>query len=396
MGQTILRVLDDAHLSPALSSKLQELLPGYTLQRFNKKPDHGASTRARVEILHEAFSLILEANPVNPAYTYLTKEILKTLADEAKAKCDFTKSDLDDLHKELEHFTGILVSAIRVAWPWDDNPKLNTKKAIACLNEAEQYLLMSKGRPNIATLTPMDFGSGPEFVLQIDEALPAFYPQWLDELKVLKAKTFPRTPIWFPNLKAEEQAYLCNLSVSSISAEELVADLQSLIDSLAHARKHALNWSIDLGKIHNTELPLPDWYNKLTLPKQEMVKVLCGKSVEIEGAVTAFKTFISEKTSNASFKSELEQVISLPQWYSLLPKLQQNFLKHIINKAVKLEDVVFFLPSRNRMLPAPANFGAHRLLRIDKDGLYQELADKRYRSSHVSSRDLIKAKAGAK
>ena len=51
MGKTILRVLDGTVLSSALSSKLQELLPGYTLETFKEKPDYATSIKHRVESL---------------------------------------------------------------------------------------------------------------------------------------------------------------------------------------------------------------------------------------------------------------------------------------------------------------------------------------------------------
>ena len=135
MGKTILRVLDGTVLSSALSSKLQELLPGYTLETFKEKPDYATSIKHRVESLHAAFSFILDAYPLDPKFTYFTKQTLMTFADGAKHQCDLTKTTADELHKELEKFTGALVSAIQIAWPWSDSSSQRTKKAIACLNE---------------------------------------------------------------------------------------------------------------------------------------------------------------------------------------------------------------------------------------------------------------------
>ncbi len=392
MGKTILRVLDGTVLSPALSSKLEELLPGYTVKTFQAKPNYANSIKQRIESLHAAYSFILEAHSLDPKFTHLTKQTLKTYADEAMAACDLDKVKFDELHKELEKFTGALVSAIQIAWPWSDNDSERTEKAIACLNEAEQYVLMSKGRPNTATLSAMDFGRGSEYVLQIDEALPAYYDKWLEELSDLKTKAFPLTPSWFSNLQAEEQAYLCNLGVNSVTPEVLIADLQALLEDLPKIRGVASNWSADLEKIHKQEFPLPDWFNKISKAKQQMLKILAGKSGDLEGAITAFQTFLTEKNTNASFKLELNRVITLPQWYLLLSKLQQGFLKHVVVNAAKIEDAVFFLSSRHRTLPAPANFASHRIVRINTEGEAQELSDRRYRSSHIVSRDLIKAK----
>lgn len=394
MRGTILRVLDDITLSPALSSKLQELLPGYEEKRFNLKRDYAANIQERVNSLHETLNFLLEAYPVDPHFTYLTKETISTFAAEARAKCDLTSTDIDKLHKELEKFTGALVSVVRIAWPWSEETKLATKKAIACLNEAEQYLIMSKGRPITATLTPLNFGETEEFLLQIDKPLPACSPELLEELNLLKNKTFPQTPQWFINIKPGEQAYLCTLS-PTISPEEVLADLQRLIDSLTRAKDKGKYWSEDFHDIKKNRLPLPAWFNELKPHQREMIKWAKSASTLHED-VKRFRQFIAKQISNPLFKSELEQVISVPQWYSLLPKEQQFFLKYVICNAKKIEDAVFFLPSRLRTLPAPANFAVNWTLWLDENGNHEEIDSKNYRFSHLASRDLVKDKAKSK
>jgi hypothetical protein len=388
MGKTILRVLDGTVLSSELSSKLEELLPGYTVETFQKRPNYKQSIKRRIDSLHDAFLFILDAYPPDPKYTPISKETLATYAGEAMAACDLTKGDLTYLHEKLERFTGALVSLLKVNWQWDAEP---VKSAIACLNEAEEYLLMSKGRPNIATLTDMDFGNGPEYIVQFDETLPPYYDQWLKELKAIKAQKFPATPRWFLKLKDGEQAYLSHL-MESVTPDLLIEDLDALIDHLPKIKSIAFDWEADLVGISKQSQPLPDWFNKLSQAKKEMVTILAASSSSLERSLTKFKTYLTEKSTRSSFTTELNTVVQLPQWYLLLPKHQQAFLKQALSGVDKVEDAVSFLSSRHRTLPAPANFGAHSIIRINNQGESQILSAKRYRSSHIVSRDLIQAK----
>jgi hypothetical protein len=124
-----------------------------------------------------------------------------------------------------------------------------------------------------------------------------------------------------------------------------------------------------------------------------MMRVLSVAPTIIENSIRSFITYLREKNTNPAFKSELVFVINLPQWYLLLSKHQQAFLKHVINDADEIESVVSFLSSRHRTLPAPANFGGHSLLIITTDGKVTPLFKERYRSSHIASRDLVNIKA---
>lgn len=388
MGKTILRVLDGTVLSAALTSTLKELLPDFEIEFFKPKPDYKDNIRRRIQSLHAAFLFILEAYPLDTQFTNISKQTLVAFANEAMAGCNLDKTNLDDLHKELERFTGSLVSVLNLNWKWPRDAK---ESAIACLNEAEQYLLMSKGRPNTATLTVLDFGSGSEYLLQIDETLHAYYDKLLVELKQLKESNFPAAPSWFLGIKAEEQAYLCNQE-SLVTPEHLIEDLKSFTELISKVKKTALNWELDLEQIQKQKLPYPGWFNRLHKAKQEYVRISAAASTNLELALAEFTVFLIEKSTNAHFEKELKISVQLPQWYLLLPNYQQAFLKHIINQAKKIEDVVTFLPSRHRTLPAPANFAAHQIVRINNEGVTQVLSDKRYRSSHIVSRDLLRLK----
>jgi hypothetical protein len=400
MGRTILRVLDGTELSAELSSKLKELLPEFTIEPFKEKPDYKNSIKRRMDSLHAAFLFILDAHPLDPKFTRITKETLTIYANDALRACDLSSERFKDWQRELEKFTGALISVLRSEWPWPDGDALTS--AISCLNEAEQYVLMREGRPDIATLTPMDFGRGPEYILQWDESLPPYSEQWLAELKTIKANAAFITPGWFRGLKEHEHAYFANLlsdvdSAASISPDRLIADLEELLVLLDTEKKAtpSIAWGLELQNIHAHKPPFSKWFSSLSKPRQEMIRVLSGPSTvtTLEDSIQKCILFLTGKKTDPAFTAELRNSISMPLWYALLPNHQQFFLKHVLKDARKIEDVVSFLSSRHRTLPAPANFGRHSILRLNNDEVLP-LSAKRFRSSHISSRDVIPLKSG--
>ncbi|HEN5536732.1 TPA: oxidoreductase, partial [Legionella pneumophila] len=172
----ILRVLENTILSPQVFDTLERLLPGYKVEYFKEQPDYRKSIARRIDSLHDAFSFILKAYPLDPKHTSLTVATLSTYAAECKASCDLEKLTLEELHLELERFTAKLVEAIAIAWKWPKGKAV--KEAIASLNEAEQYVLMSRGRSDIATIMPIEMDSETKYVLQYDESLSPVYEQW--------------------------------------------------------------------------------------------------------------------------------------------------------------------------------------------------------------------------
>lgn len=393
MGKPIVRVSDVEAITDALAEKLKELVPGYVFEKIPEKPNYASNIRLRMHSLHEAFTFILEAYPLDATYTHLLKSTLQTYANKAKENAEAvcaTTDSLKILHKELTKYTDILINMIQVAWKWPEESKRDD--AIACLNEAEQYVVMGKGRSSMGTLTPMSVGKETIYLLQRDEPLAAYYPEWIEELKTLKAKSFPMTPLWFYSLKPENQAYLSHIT-TAITPERLIIDLDAFIDNLTVIKARSSTWEFDLSRIHHQELPLPEWFNGLNKAQQEMLAVLASKPKEIESSIKAFKEFLEKKISDPTFQKNLDTISSmnLPRWYLFLSQLQQRFLKHALSGATKIEDSVFFLSSRHRTLPAPANFLRHDLWCLTATGEAERLSDWRHRSSHIASRDLTGA-----
>ncbi|HAT1793418.1 TPA: oxidoreductase [Legionella pneumophila] len=384
----ILRVLENTILSPQVFDTLERLLPGYKVEYFKEQPDYRKSIARRIDSLHDAFSFILKAYPLDPKHTSLTVATLSTYAAECKASCDLEKLTLEELHLELERFTAKLVEAIAIAWKWPKGKAV--KEAIASLNEAEQYVLMSRGRSDIATIMPIEMDSETKYVLQYDESLSPVYEQWLTELKQLKEYNFPKTPAWFKNLPPYQQAYYCNLNLSSVDPKKALQHFNTFFGNWGDIAKRSLNLTTELNQIHTNSPPYPSWFNELSPAQQAMIRVLSATPHEIKSSLKEFKKFMVEQARNDQYASTLSLVPKLPQWYWVLSEKQQYFLEYALKNAEKVEDVVSYLSSRHRTLPAPANYGAHSLYLIDGEGKETLFYDKRYRSSHVASRDSLK------
>ncbi|MDI1352797.1 MAG: oxidoreductase, partial [bacterium] len=386
MGKgNVLRVLKGTVLSPELSHALGVLLPNFQLEYYQDKVDYHRSISRRIQSLHDSFLFLLKAYPLDPQFTYLTQHTLQLYAEECLGQCQLKKDEsLTELHKELQKYTAKLINVMSIAWQWPRKREL--KESIATLNEAEQYLLMSRGRPNIATLFPLQLADGTEHIMLLDESLPPHYEQWLAELKCIKSLSFPKTFTWFHALPHFQQAYFCNLISEKNTPLIILDDLNEFTERWNKIKTNSLNLSTDLMTIYKQMLPLPSWFHSLSATHQEMIKVLAEEPSQVDGALQRFKLFIKEGL-NAAKCSDLATLVQVPQWYWALSPRQQYFLEYVLKHEDKLEDAVTFLSSRHRTLPVPANYAAHSLLKISNKFEISAYYDKRYRSSHISSRD---------
>lgn len=387
MGKDIvLRILEGTELNPKVSQALDELLPNHKIEYFNEKPHFKRSIKRRIQSLHEAFIFLLNAYPLDPKFTALSPETVENYALECRDACDLRKSSLEDLHKQLELYIVKMIGLISLAWGGDSTKSV--EDAVNFLNEAEQFVLMKKGRANLATL--ISVGAGPEtsYILQLDEALPPYYDQWLNELKEIKARDYPKTPHWFTKLEEFEQVYFCNTGLTSNYPNLMTRDLNKLISDWEEAKKISTHLKTELKQIKENTPPFADWYNDLNPGQQAILKVLSDKHPsEIDEKLRRFKGFIADKSW---YRPNEALFNKLPLWYWLLSKTQQAFLIHVLKSTERVEEVVSFLPSRQRYLPAPANFAAHRLISISSEGEMELLAKERIRSSHIASRDVLK------
>lgn len=383
----ILRVLKGTVLSPELSHTLGALLPDYTLEYFEEKPDYRQSITRRLQSFYESFLLILEAYPLNPKHTVVSADTLRDYAQECLDGCVLEpNASLEDLHKVLESFTAKLIEPLSVCWAWGEKDPV--KEAVACLNEAEQSLLRLKGRGNTATLTPIIRDENTEYVLQYDRVQPAYYDALVVELKTIKNNNYPKTPAWFRELKDYEHAFFCNLPGSSSLTVKVV--LQQLNDFLLHwqtIKKQYSHLEQQLETIHSNTAPLPEWYTSLTPSWKEMLLVLSKHSVpEITSKLAMFK---QKLLSYGGELQKLDLIAKIPQWYWVLSGRKQFFLQHVIKSAATIEDVFAFVCSRDRDLPMPSNYCAHQMYLINAKAEAKHLGGVRYRSSHIANRDAL-------
>lgn len=360
----ILRVLEGTALTPELSRILEELLPGYRLEEFRIQPDYRRSIKERVKSLHKAFNFILDAYPPTSGGPFSSKAF-SAYAKECKAACNFNKSSLEELHKELEKYLAKLMQVMTLYWEWDAPDIL--KAAVESLNEAEQYVIMNEGRPILATLTP---GLRDEFLLQLDEPLSAYDAQFMQEIEFLKAMNYPKTPDWFRALPEYQQDYFCRLELEPYNTDTLNNDFNNFMQIWPTIKADALNIQADLTQINNGNPPFPVWFTNLnSIPLQSMITALAAKPEEFDSHL--------QKIDDDS----LGLVLKLPKWYLVLSEMQQCFLAHAKNFDV--------LSSRHRTLPIPANLATHELLKI-ANGEVKSFLGKRHYSAHIASRDGVK------
>lgn len=383
---TVLRLMEHTKLPPQLMTKLGELLPNFRLLPFNNKPNYQANIERRITSLHEAFLFILEAYPLDDHYTPLRKETLIDYANEALAACDFDSQSVEISHQELERFTEQLVKVLVTAWHW--TPSFELKEAIACLNEAEQYVIMRKGRCDVATLTPMNFGHEAEYILQVDESLPPYNDLFLHELRLIKERAFPKTPTWFRSLNQAQQAYLCHPTHNN-----LIAALSEFRNTWQNIKITSIDLNADLNQINKQLHPLPAWFNALDERHKELIKTLSASPAIIDKELIALTQLFRNKRTDPDFNTQLNCLSEIPLWYWVIPKHQHYFLEQVLKNDEPIEQLISFLSSRHRTLPIPANFGQHSLYRVMlEDGEYtiQPLFVKRVRSAHIASRDGLK------
>ncbi len=385
----ILRVLDGTVLSPELSRKLDELLPGYELKYFHEKPNYKESIERRINSLNDAFLFLIDAYPLDTKNRLLIADTLKNYAAECRASCDLNKVAVEELHKELEKYTAKLIETISVSWDWSTGHEIS--EAIEALNEAEQYVIMTQGRPDLATLMPIKIGEHTEYVLQYDESLPPYDQQFLNELKALKSRDYPKTPQWFRNnLPEYQQAYFCNLKLEPPNPTKVMQDINEFIVAWSKIKKEALNIGSDFQQIKSNLLPYPTWFNGLSDAHKAMMQELSGGSPSgVDSRLSELKKFVTAQKDKIAFKTMLPHIAALPQWYWSLSKIQQYFLARALQTCERVEDAVSYLSSRHRTLPIPANYAVHSLYKIDKDCNEKLLYGKRYRSSHIVSRDVL-------
>lgn len=381
-----LRVPEGIELSAEFLATLGRRFPDYILENFSEVPNYNHSYQKRVDSIYSAFNYLLDAYPLPQAHTPLTQATLKSAVGEYKAAYDGSNESVRGLQDELKLFTSKVIGIICLAY------NKSSSDAIELLNQAEQYALMTVGRNDLVTVTPVSMESHPEikYFLQVDEYLPPYSKEILDELAIIKAENYPKTPDWFRHFETTEhhykQAYFCNLHPEHMDIRRDFAEFLSVWEQV---KETALDLKSDLQQIDSGSSPLPTWFQALPIHQREMLKLLSNEWTisAIDRNLGDFQSMIS----HGEYKESLAQFIKIPQWYWILSEHQQYFLEHLLKNKDSIEEAISVLSSRNRRLPLPANWGAHSLWWLKKTGEsepeLQPVYSGKYRSSHIATRD---------
>ncbi len=175
----ILRVPEGMQLSVHILAQVEAILPNFRQESYAQKPRDTHSICRRIKSLHDAFIFLLQAHPISP-HTPIDRDTFIAYAHQALEESSLNEESFEELYKKLEFFEAKLISVINFAWNW------STQESIAALNLAEQYLIMTKGRARVATITALPFTKKNEFVLQVNNPIPPYSQEWIDELTLLK------------------------------------------------------------------------------------------------------------------------------------------------------------------------------------------------------------------
>lgn len=385
MGKgTVLRVAPDINLTPNLVKNLNALLQEPEITDFDQERNLSDSYSKRADSLTHALLFIIEAYPPNANQKAFEDHALLTKYIKAcRQNVHFDDRSLDKLQGKLNGFTSYLINVLMDGWQFTKNNELN--EAIACLNEAEQYVLMREGAKDVATLHAMDFNEEEHLILQWDKRLQPYSEQWLSELKTIQAQQAPTTPAWFKDLQAAQQVYFAY----SKNDQNPKLNCNHFYLKWLEQTKNTVELQQDLQAIKENQNK-PGWFLELKGNAQEMLQEILAaeKTISIE-KITQSLYALNEKSSSVN-PEDLNQISSLPLWYWLLSETQQHFLGHTLKNANAIEEVVSFLPSRLRTLPAPANFRSHQLFILDDEGAIEKQFEERLASSHIASRDVLK------
>lgn len=218
---TILRIPERLEITEPLVTTIQSLLDSqFTIERYSLESDLLHSYQQRIHSLFEAFDFLCEAILPEDNYREKLTEI-KPYLDWCRQHCHFLPGWTAAKYQEqLTSYTTLLVDAVAKLWA------IKPKESISLLDKAEQYLLLQKPRPSLATIIKANSDSS-NVILIMDKPLAPFTQETIDELKRIKASN-PKSPSLSDSSKATSQ-----ISLSFLDSENF--------DEL-HDEVHTNNW----------------------------------------------------------------------------------------------------------------------------------------------------------
>lgn len=382
---TILRVEKGTVLTAEMRKNLKSLLGDFETREYIKTPDLKKIYQRRIDILAEAFEFIY--NSITPssctsaelaAYLQFCKQ-LNQLPDIA---------DQDKYQEILTNFTGMLVNALIDNWNWP----YRVRDAVGLLNKAEQYVIMQKGRQNLATLSTVSQLKD-SFVLNWENTLPSCSKQTIDELIKIKQTYLSDLPNWLEQLPYYQQVFFLTSPETCTTVTQLNSENNDIIDlwrskTLSNDDYIAI---IDGYSIDGTKKKKPDWYRELPGNRKQILRSLLiseGNNKEkVEQKLNDLTKKLCEKSDEAT-AALIKKIRGLPSWFVKLPLSEQKLLKAALDKSENVADVVHFLPSRLRTIPGLANLAEHNCAILDTNCNVKKQFGPKLRSSHLASRDV--------
>lgn len=422
-NQTTLRVPENLNLTPELTNRLSEILSPVNIERYNTVQDLKSHYKQRINSLHEAFLFILDTIPLR-----IENDSILRYLKWCKDYCVFPqKGNIEDYQTILTQYTVLLVNALidYYPYPFPDGKELtknspsvsnasnspnNTSTSfskpqteidlkaspIEILNKAEQYVLMKKGRHDLATLIPLRINSRFEWALLWEKQLAPYTEETLRELKEIKQLESFLTPTWFRELSPELQTYLHTF-------EYEIPELLSLLNRffrqwLKIKAERGSQLPLDLKNISEGspvqfEVNLEEDHKKLIEILSEFSLNVNEIDTQLENSITQLhnlnQKLKTQKFDSESFKNELKNTRKLPYWFLLLEEYEQHFLKSVLASRESYDELISFLPSRLRRIPMLPNFCEHKLFLLSQNGEHFKEYHSRLRSSHIASRDVV-------
>lgn len=370
MPNGILRIPEGvrANLPKSLVEELNKRFKHYQWIEFSSNPVHSTIYQKRCDSLYDAFCFLLEAYP--PEIHNKSFQDLICYADSCKNETELHNLNLQELQSALIRFTASLLNIIRLVWGQSHNG------AIELLNDAEQYLLMGKGRPHLATLSIIEMEENQEYLLQEEVSLPPYNEQIINELHFIEDLSFPKISQKMRELSETDRNFLNIYLQNNYSKTEALENYKELLEEWDDLIKGKTK---ELQDVANGCRNGPKWFLQYSHVHQQIIRLLAADKNNQE-------RFLSLLTHQDTSFTLLSKMNKLPQWYCFMPTHQQFFLEHVLNSKKSIPDAITFLSSRHRTLPMLSNLAAHSCY-LFKEHKFQQLGTTKYRSSHITPRD---------
>ncbi|KTD17720.1 hypothetical protein [Legionella jordanis] len=355
MGKkTILRLAEGMDISPLMQRKLQTILGEFEIEFYPAIPNLRRSYQRRMQSFYNAFLLVLSSLPELKH----SKEDLKLYVDWCLEFYRLPQEELPveeyqgilpnwylefgPLRQELpieqyQHFlsdyTSFLLSALK-----DHFPHYKSKEHfVELINKAEQYVIMKRGRADLATLIPIKTGNSVEYVLRWEEQLKPYTDKTFKEFEAIqqhaKENNGLNIPHWFRSLSPWMQIYLHSFIPSELISKD---DLKTLTGLKRNLNSLTLQWSSikleqganlhhDLENIAQGKIPL--WMKSLNPEHQQLLKLMADAGLSeagISDEIANFDNWLQDKSERlARDKKQLEHfnqltVLELPGSLSFL------------------------------------------------------------------------------